>query len=60
MYFEEADFEAECNTYLILENRQVLFVPRFFGHFKDEFRNLDAILVEYVGEPVNNLAADDW
>ncbi len=61
MFLHKEEFEAEHNAYLLLENHHVPYVPRLFGHFKHQYTDLDAILLEYVGEPVDGgLTQQDW
>ena len=63
MFSYEEDFLKEQRIYMLLKERAVQGVPRYFGSFRNSWSDAHALLISYEGLPLKEdeeIVLSDW
>jgi hypothetical protein len=63
MFSDEEDLSIEQRIYMILSERSIPGIPRYFGSFRNSWMNVDALLISYEGLPLKEeemINLSDW
>lgn len=63
MFSNEDEFSAERGIYERLNHSGIQYIPRYYGAFRNQWMQVDALLISHEGEPVGEeeiFTLTDW
>jgi hypothetical protein len=61
-FIDQRDFLVEYGTYKVLYDSRIAYVPCLYGVFWNGWMSVNALLISYVGEPIEegSFSISDW